>query len=140
MQQQISLITLGIGDVARSRRFYGEGFGWQPAFSNGEITFYQMNGLVFGTWLAPLLAEDAGLPGPARPGGSTLSHNVPAREAVAPLIEALLAAGGTLLKPPAAPPHGGFAGHVADPDGHVWEIAWNPAWQIDAAGRVTFAV
>ena len=107
--QQISLITLGITDVARSQRFYAEGFGWQPVFSNGEITFYQMNGLVLGTWLAPL-------------------------------IEALVAAGGTLLKPPAAPPHGGYAGHVADPDGHVWEIAWNPAWHIDAEGRVTFGV
>lgn len=138
--QQISLITLGISDVTRSQRFYAEGFGWEPAFTNGEITFYQMNGLVLATWSAPLLAADAGLPGPLRPGGSTLSHNLPSRDAVAPLIERLLAAGGTLLKAPVEPPHGGFAGHVADPDGHVWEIAWNPAWTIDAEGRVRFGI
>ncbi|MBR0665674.1 VOC family protein [Roseomonas hellenica] len=136
--QQISLITLGISDVARSQRFYAEGFGWQPIFTNGEITFYQMNGLVLATWLAPLLAADAGLPGPLAPGGLALSHNVTAREAVPPLIERLLAAGGRLLKAPVEPPHGGLAGHVADPDGHVWEIAWNPDWAIDAEGRVTF--
>lgn len=138
--QQISLITLGISDVARSRRFYAEGFGWQPVFTNDEITFYQMNGLVLGTWLAPLLAADAGLPRPLPPGGATLSHNLATREAVAPLIERLLAAGGTLLKAPVEPPHGGLAGHLADPDGHVWEIAWNPAWTIDAEGRVRFGI
>lgn len=138
--QQISLITLGISDVDRSQRFYADGFGWRPTFTNGEITFYQMNGLVLATWLAPLLAADAGLAGPSRPGGSTLSHNVATRDAVTPLIDRLLAAGGTLLKAPIEPPHAGFAGHVADPDGHVWEIAWNPAWTIDAEGRVSFGI
>lgn len=139
MQQQISVITLGIDDLARSRRFYGEGFGWTPVFENEEIAFYQMNGLVLGTWLKGSLAEDMQRPGEAGAGTYALAHNVPAEGDVQPLIDRLAAAGGTILRPGDAPPHGGFRGYVADPDGHAWEIAWNPAWTIDEAGHVTFA-
>jgi catechol 2,3-dioxygenase-like lactoylglutathione lyase family enzyme len=60
MQQQISVITLGVADLARSRHFYTAGFGWQPVFQNDEIAFYQMNGLMLGTWLASALAADSG--------------------------------------------------------------------------------
>jgi uncharacterized protein len=58
MQQQISVITLGVSDLARSRRFYVDGFGWRPVFENPEIVFYQMNGLMLGTWLETALAAD----------------------------------------------------------------------------------
>lgn len=137
MQQQISVITLGIADLARSRHFYTAGFGWQPAFQNHEIIFYQMNGLVLGTWLASALAADTGRPA-AAPSGMSLAHNVTSREAVEPLMQALVAAGGSLLRPALAPPHGGYCGYIADPDGHAWEIAWNPAWPISPEGYVTF--
>ena len=140
MQQQMSVITLGIAEIARSRRFYAEGFGWRPGFENAEIVFYQMNGFVLGTWLEAALAADSGRPGLARPGAFALAHNVPGRDDVQPAIDRLLAAGGRLLKAPVAPPHGGFAGYVADPDDHAWEIAWNPAWAIAEDGRVTFGV
>jgi catechol 2,3-dioxygenase-like lactoylglutathione lyase family enzyme len=140
MQQQISVITLGIADLAASRRFYGEGFGWTPVFENDEIAFYQMNGLVLGTWRRDALAADAGRPAAAGPGAFALAHNVPGRADVAPLMARLVAAGGTELRPADAPPHGGYRGYVADPDGHAWEIAWNPAWTVDEAGHVTFAV
>lgn len=70
----------------------------------------------------------------------TLGHNVPAREEVAPLMQRQVAAGGAMLRAPDAPPHGGYRGYVADPGGHAWEIAWNPAWPIDAEGRVRFGV
>lgn len=140
MQQQMSVVTLGIADVARSRRFYTEGFGWTPVFANGEVVFYQMNGLMLGTWLRAALDED--MQGGARSGASSyaIAHNVPARDDVAPAIERLVAAGGTLLRAADAPPHGGMRGYVADPDGHPWEIAWNPAWTIGENGWVTFGV
>jgi len=139
MQQQIAVVTLGVTDLSRSRRFYVEGFGWKPVFENPEILFYQMNGLVLGTWLRQALAEDLGRPPTAEPGAFALAHNVGGKEAVQPAMERLLAAGGRLLRAASAPPHGGYRGYVADPDGHAWEIAWNPAWPIDAEGRVRFA-
>ena len=139
MQQQISVITLGIADLVRSRRFYAEGFGWTPVFENEDIVFYQMNGLVLGTWLQSALAADTGRPDTNAPGAFTLAHNVPTRDAAEPAMRRLVAHGGGLLMPAGEPPHGGFRGYVADPDGHAWEIAWNPLWPIDAKGRVTFA-
>jgi catechol 2,3-dioxygenase-like lactoylglutathione lyase family enzyme len=140
MQQQISVITLGIRDLARSRRFYAEGFEWKPVFENKEIVFYQMNGLMLGTWLEPALAEDSQRGTLARPGAFALAHNVTAREAVQPTIDRLALYGGRVLRMADAPPHGGFRGYVADPDDHAWEIAWNPAWPIDEEGRVTFGL
>lgn len=138
MQQQISVITLGVADLARSKRFYGDGFGWTPAFENEEICFWQMNGLVLGTWLQPALEADMQRSGLVRPGAFALAHNVATQDDVQPLLDRLGAAGGKMLRRGDAPPHGGFRGYVADPDDHAWEIAWNPAWPIDADGHVTF--
>lgn len=140
MQQQISVITLGVAELGRSRRFYVEGFGWKPVFENPEVLFFQMNGLMLGTWLKGSLEADMNRPGPAQPGGFALAHNVPTQADVEPLLARLVNAGGQLLRPADAPLHGGFRGYVADPDGHAWEIAWNPAWAIDAQGHVTFGV
>ena len=140
MQQQISVITLGIENLARSRRFYVEGFGWTPVFENEQIVFYQMNGLMLGTWLRGPMGEDMRIEAFKEPGAYALAHNVPSEADVTPLVDRLAAAGGTILRPADAPPHGGFRGHVADPDGHAWEIAFNPAWTIDADGHVTFGV
>src|SRR3569623_130293 len=135
----VSVITLGVAELARSKRFYGEGFGWAPAFEDATIVFYQLNGIVLGTWLASALAEDMRRPGHG-PGSTALAHNVRGPGEVAPLIERLVAAGGTLLRAAEAPPHGGLRGYVADPDGHAWEIAHNPGFAMDAAGNVTFGV
>jgi catechol 2,3-dioxygenase-like lactoylglutathione lyase family enzyme len=140
MQQQISVITLGIADLARSRRFYVEGFGWTPVFENDEIVFYQMNGLMLGTWQQPALEQDMKRRGLMRPGAFALAHNVLREEDVVPLMQQLLAAGGTLLRDADAPAHGGFRGYVADPDDHAWEIAWNPGWTIDEKGLVSFGL
>lgn len=140
MQQQLSVITLGIGDLARSRRFYADGFGWTPVFANEEIAFYQMNGFVLGTWLQDKLEADMQRVGLQRPGAFALAHNVTAQEEVRPLMQRLVEAGGRLLREADAPIHGGYRGYVADPDDNAWEIAWNPAWTIDERGLVTFAV
>lgn len=140
MQQQISVITLGIADLARSKRFYAEGFGWRPVFENEEVVFYQMNGLMLGTWLQPQLEDDMRRPGGDAPGAFSLAHNAPDEATVDSLIDRLVAAGGSLLRKADAPPHGGYRGYVADPDGHSWEIAFNPAWPIDAEGHVIFGI
>ena len=139
MQQQISVITLAIAVLARSRRFYAEGFGWQPVFENPEIVFYQMNGLMLGTWLTKSLEEDMRR-NLVRPGAFSIAHNVPTQEEVQPAIDRLAQYGGKVLRPADAPPHGGFRGYIADPDDHAWEIAWNPAWPISPEGYVTWGV
>ena len=139
MQQQISVITLGIANIARSKRFYVEGFGWKPVFETPEIVFYQMNGLMLGTWLGVALEADMRR-ALARPGAFSLAHNVLAQREVQPLLDRLAAQGGRLLRAADAPPHGGFRGYVADPDDHAWEIAYNPAWPISSDGRVTFGL
>ncbi len=138
MQQQVSVITLGVGDLARSRRFYVDGFGWTPVFEAEGIVFYQMNGFVLGTWAQAELEADMRREGLCRPGAFALAHNVGSQDEVQPLLERLAAAGGRILRDGDAPPHGGFRGYVADPDDHAWEVAWNPAWPIDERGLVTF--
>lgn len=140
MQQQLSVITLGVADLERSRHFYGNGFGWMPVYENLEIAIYQMNGFVLGTWLTSKLEEDMQRLELVRPGAFALAHNVASIEGVQPLIDRLINAGGRLLRPSDAPKHGGFRGYVADPDDHAWEIAWNPAWTIDEKGLVTFGL
>jgi uncharacterized protein len=139
MQQQISVITLGVTDLARSRRFYAEGFGWKPVFTDNDIIFYQMNGLVLGTWFTHMLEGDMQRKGLVRPGAFALAHNVPTRDDVQATLERLAQYGGRILRPADAPPHGGVRGYVADPDDHAWEIAWNPAWPISPEGYVKFA-
>jgi catechol 2,3-dioxygenase-like lactoylglutathione lyase family enzyme len=139
MQQQISVVTLGIADLARSRRFYAEGFGWKPVFQNQDVVFYQMNGLMLGTWLIQALEGDMRRRA-TRPGAFSIAHNVRTKEEVQPVIDRLAQFGGTVLRPADAPPHGGFRGYIADPDDHAWEIAWNPAWPISPEGYVSWGV
>lgn len=140
MQQQLSVVTLGVSDLDRSMRFYRGGFGWTPVFANHEIAFYQMNGFVFGTWRRAALEADMRRPGSRRPAAFALAHNVASASDVEPALDRLVAAGGTLLRAADDPPHGGRRGYVADPDDHAWEIAWNPAWTIDERGLVTFGI
>jgi catechol 2,3-dioxygenase-like lactoylglutathione lyase family enzyme len=139
MQQQLSVVTLGIADLGRSRRFYVNGFGWTPVLETEDIVFYQMNGFVLGTWLTAALESDMRRPGLMRPGAFALAHNVATAEEVQVVLDRLAGAGGRILRPADAPPHGGVRGYVADPDDHAWEIAWNPAWPISPEGYVRFA-
>jgi uncharacterized protein len=138
MQQQLSVVTLGIADLVRSRRFYCDGFGWTPVFQNAEIVFYQMNGFVLGTWLTKALEDDMRRP-LQRPGAFALAHNVGTAEEVQAVLDRLARFGGRTLRPADQPPHGGVRGYVADPDDHAWEIAWNPSWPISPEGYVRFA-
>jgi catechol 2,3-dioxygenase-like lactoylglutathione lyase family enzyme len=140
MQPYVSVITLGIADIPRSKRFYVEGFGWSPVFENESIVFYQLNGLMLGTFLNAALEEDMNRFGLVRPGAFALAHNVRHEEEVEPLMQKLARAGGTVTRPADAPPQGGFRGYLLDPDDHPWEIAWNPGFAIDTSGNVTFGL
>lgn len=135
--QQLSLVTLTIHEMERSRRFYGEGFGWMTVYESSEVLFFQMNGVVLGLWMAGPMVEDIGRPD-GQSNGFALAHNVPSPQDVDALVLRLADHGGTVLREPAEPPHGGRRAYVCDPDMHAWEIAWNPAWRIDNEGRVTF--
>lgn len=138
MQQQIAVVTLGISDLERSKAFYQEGFGWTPVFENEEIAFYQMNGFVFGTWLKSSLEDDTMQQVLSGSGAVTLAHNVPEESNVQTVINKLVAAGAVVLREADEPPQGGRRGYIADPDGHVWEIAFNPLWPISEHGHVAF--
>ena len=118
MQQQLSVVTLGISDLTRSKRFYCDGFGWTPVFENAEIVFYQMNGFVLGTWLSRSLEDDMRRQ-LARPGAFSLAHNVGTAEEVQAVLDRLAQHGGRILRPADAPPHGGLRGYVTDPDDHA---------------------
>ena len=140
MEARISLITLGVADLDRSKRFYAQWLEAAPVLDTGEVAFFQLAGLVLGLWPWTALSADARLP-KDRPaaGGIVLAHNVRRRDEVEPVLAAAVKAGAALLRPAESRPWGGYTGYFADPDGHLWEVAWNPAWPIDAEGRVRFA-
>ena len=138
--QSISAVTLPVADMAAAQRFYEQGFGWTPTYTMEDLRFYQLNSLVLVLWGSKELADDAGRGALPPPGGMALAHNVAAREDVAPLMERLAGSGGSITRHADAPPHGGFRGYVADPDGHLWEIAWNPAWPLSGNGGVIFGI
>jgi len=138
MEQRLSLITLGVADLDRARNFYENGLGFVVANDEPEVAFYQLPGIVLALWSRAELAVDAGV----RDDGATfsgiaLAHNTREREGVDALVREAVAAGGTMLRSPAATEWGGYSGYVADPDGHPWEIAHNPFWTIHADGRTT---
>lgn len=127
------MITLGVSDLARSTAFYRDGLGFplRPGHE-GEIAFFTLAG----TWLAlyprDLLAEDASVPAAGSGfSGVTLAHNVESRKAVDALLERARDAGAKIVKPAADASWGGYSGYFADPDGHLWEVAWNPHLTFD---------
>ena len=135
----VSLITLGVGDVARSTAFY-ERLGWRKSAgaSTDEVSFFALEGVVLALWSRAALAADAGLPDtPPGFGGFALAQNKPSEEAVDAALAAAVAAGGRLVKPAGRTFWGGYVGYFADLDAHLWEIAHNPFFPLDASGRVT---
>lgn len=140
MEQQLHFLTFATPDLDAARRFYVEGLGWRPLMDvAGEIIFFQVApGLVLGMFDAEKFNEDLNVTGTAPSvSGVTLSHNVSSADEVTRTIDRLVSAGATVLKPAQPGAFGGiFHGHVADPNGIVWEIAHNPAWRIDEGGTV----
>ena len=135
--QRVTLITLGVTDLDRARRFYAA-LGWRPTREQEGICFYQINGLAFGLFGLGALAEDQGRPGAQLgTGAMTLAQNFSTTEEVDAAFAAALAAGATALKAPQKVFWGGYSGYYADPDGHVWEVAMNPFWPLNEDGSLT---
>ena len=132
MDARISLITLGVSDLRRSVRFYRDGLGLPLRPGSEGVAFFETRG----TWLAlfprAALAADAGVPSDGHGfGGITLAHNVRSREEVDALMKEAKGAGATVVKQPQDTDWGGYSGYFADPDGYVWEVAWNPHFWIE---------
>lgn len=135
--QRVTLITLGVADLARSRAFY-EALGWVPAQTQEGVVFYQMQGAVLALFGRDALAADQGRPGVSLGTGAiALAQNFPAEAEVDAAFAAALAAGATVLKRPEKVFWGGYSGYYADPDGHVWELAVNPFWPLSPDGSLT---
>jgi uncharacterized glyoxalase superfamily protein PhnB len=135
---RVTVVTLAVRDIARSRSFYCDGLGFVASSSSGEsIVFMDAGGFVLALYRRKLLAEDANL----RPeghgfGGVTLARNVGSKAEVDAALALARDAGATVLKPAQDAFWGGYSGYFADPDGHPWEVAYNPHWKLDRAGAV----
>jgi uncharacterized protein len=137
MEQRVSLVTLGVRDVARSRRFY-EHLGWVGQEVE-ETVFFQAGGQAVVLWGREKLAADAGLiddDGCAF-GGIALAHNVRSPDEVDEIVRAAASAGAEVTRSPGTTFYGGYAGCFRDPDGHVWEVACNPGFPLDDDGSLT---
>ena len=137
MEQRVSLITLGVEDLGRSRRFYEEGLGWVPTQALDGVCFYQLPGIALGLFGREALAEDAKHQIDGTFSGITIAINQPSEEAVDRVFAEAEAAGARILKPAERVFWGGYSGYFADLDGHVWEVAYNPDWTINDDGTLT---
>lgn len=134
--QRLSLVTLGVEDVARGRAFY-ERLGWRAAdVDSAEVAFFDMNGVILAIYGREALAEDAAVPA-AGSGfrATTMAINLASEAEVDAVLDEAAAAGGAITRPARKVLWGGYAGYFADPDGHLWEVAFNPFWPLDAHGR-----
>lgn len=138
MQQRISLITLGVSDLARAVDFYENQIGWKRSPSPPEIAFFDLNGVVFSLFAHEGLAAETGDAVSTSPyQGFALAHNVASEEEVDEILGSLGRRGVKIEKEPAKQPWGGYSGYFSDPDGHKWEVAYNPFWSITKDGGTT---
>ena len=137
MEQRLSLVTLGVADLERARRFYEDGLGWRRGNDHPEVVFYQLGGMVLALFSREALAADARIPAEGSGfGGITLAYNARTRAEVDAVLAQAEAAGAKILKPAEDAFWGGYSGYFADPDGHPWEVAWNPEWTLADDGSV----
>lgn len=139
MKPRITFITIGVDDLERSLRFYRDGLGLPTKgivgteFEYGAVAFFELQGgITLALWPRTSIARDSGLaPAPPSPTDLTLGHNVPAREDVDAVMRQAELAGARIAKPAADTFWGGYAGYFQDPDGHLWEVAWNPQLRLE---------
>jgi uncharacterized protein len=137
MEQRLSLVTLGVSDLERARRFY-QALGWSTGADEGaDVVFFQAGCMVVALWDRAQLAEDSAVTDPGGWGGVTLAYNTRSTEEVDGVIESARKAGGTIGREPAETFWGGYSGVFIDPEGHPWEVAHNPRWTIEDDGSVT---
>ena len=136
VDQRVSLITLGVADLARARTFY-ERLGWRGQEIDDTV-FFQAGGLALVLWARDKLARDAGIADDASTfAGIVLAHNVPTRGEVDEIIAAAASAGALAITPARDTFYGGYAGYFRDPDGHSWEVAHNPGFTLGDDGSLT---
>jgi uncharacterized protein len=136
MKPRISVLTLGVADLEKSLAFYRDGLGLPTEgiigreFEHGAVAFFDLSGgLKLAIWAQDNVAYDTGLPKTEMsPTSFTIGHNVVRREEVDDVIEQARRAGADIIKSPSDTFYGGYAGYFRDPDGHVWEVVWNPAF------------
>lgn len=139
MKPRITVITLGVEDLDASLRFYRDGLGFPTQgivgqeFEHGAVVFIHLQpGLRLALWPRASIAKDTGLaPGVANPTEMTLGHNVSSKAEVDDVMARAALAGATLVKPAHETFWGGYSGYFQDPDGHLWEVVWNPHWYED---------
>jgi catechol 2,3-dioxygenase-like lactoylglutathione lyase family enzyme len=138
MKPRVTLVTLGVDDLAKAVAFYRDGLGLSTQgivgtqFEYGAVAFFDLQpGLKLAIWPRKSIAHDSGVPsGPPSPTEFTIGHNVRSKAEVDAVMEQAREAGATIAKPAADTFWGGYAGYFQDPDGHLWEIAWNPQFEI----------
>ena len=136
MEQRLSLVTLGVGDLARARAFY-EALGWTTgAGADDDVVFFQAGGMIVALWSRASLAEDSGVEDSGGWGGVTPAYNARSPAEVDAVIEEARRAGSRIAREPAATFWGGYSGVFVDPEGHPWEVAHNPHWTIAEDGSV----
>ena len=129
MEPRVSFITLGVRDLARATRFYAETLGLPVRQALPEVTFFELGQTWLSLYPRHLLARDAGVPDDGRGfSGVALAHNVRSSSEVDELLAAAASGGGRLVKAGRETEWGGYAGYFADPDGFLWEVAWNPGF------------
>ena len=140
MEQRLSLVTLGVRDVDRSRAFY-EALGWHVDGGvddeSDKVAFFQAGGMIVALWDRAKLAADSRVIDSGGWGGVTLAHNVVSAGEVDGVLEEARRAGATIGREAAATSWGGYSGLFIDPDGHPWEVAHNPGWTVNEDGRTT---
>jgi uncharacterized glyoxalase superfamily protein PhnB len=141
MEQRISLITLGVADLAKAIEFYENVVGWEKSPGPPEIAFFDLNGFVFGLYPDEELAKETDQSAETATGyqGFALAYNVAGKEEVDAVLAELRDKGATIVKEPEEQFWGGYSGYFADPDGHKWEVAYNPFWTLAADGNVSTA-
>jgi predicted lactoylglutathione lyase len=135
MDQRVSLITLGVADVAVSRAFY-ERLGWRVGLDVEETVFFQIGGAILTLWGRDKLEEDSGVTDGGGWGGVTLAQNVGSRDEVDRAIDEARAAGARISREPSETFYGGYAGVFVDPDGHPWEVSHNPGFALSEDGTI----
>ena len=135
MDNRVSLITLGVADTARARAFY-EALGWTGMSPDGDVVFFQAGGMILALWGRDKLAEDSVVDDRGGWGGVTLAYNVGSPAEVDAVLAEAAAAGATIGRPGATTVWGGYSGIFVDPDGHPWEVAHNPGFDLRADGSV----
>ena len=135
MEQRVSLVTLGVADIGRARAFY-EALGWSGESPDGDVVFFQANGLIVALWSRAKLAVDSAVDDPGGWGGVTLAYNVGSPAEVDRTLAEAAAAGALIGRGGAATFWGGYSGVFVDPDGHPWEVAHNPGWVLQEDGTV----